>query len=274
MKVDLHTHTINSDGIQTPTELLEAAKEVGVDVIAVTDHDTTAGLDEAEEAAAQLGMRLIPGIELSVYGVGREVHVLGFFFDRTSDALQAFLGEQKDARVSRILRMLEQLKSVGVDIPPEDVIVEGKKGTMGRPHVARALVKHGYIKDEDEAFRKYIGRDQPGYVPRVKVTAPEGIQRLKEAGGVPVLAHPGLYERDGLMDHMLESGIMGIECYHPDHSTATAERYAAFAHDRGLVATGGSDWHGRSRNRRPGLGGVPMPDGLIEPLEGAAQGLR
>ena len=274
MRIDLHTHTVNSDGIQTPTELLEAAHELGVEVISVTDHDTTAGLDEAEEVAGRLGMRLLSGIELSVFAMGREVHVLGFLFDRHSDVLQEFLDEQKEARVGRIYKMLEKLKSIGVDIPPEDVVVEGKKGTMGRPHVARALVKHGYIQDEDEAFRKYIGRDQPGYVPRVKVSAPEGIRRLKEAGGVPVLAHPGLYQEEGLLEHMLDSGILGIECYHPDHKNTTAERYATLAREKGLVITGGSDWHGRDRNRRPGLGRVPIPDGLIEPLEAAAAALQ
>ncbi len=273
MKIDRHTHTINSDGIQTPTELLEQAHAAGVEAIAVTDHDTTAGLEESEQVAERLGMRLVPGIELSVFGLGREVHVLGFFFDRHSSALQSFLEEQKEARVGRIYRMLEQLKSVGVDIPPEDVIVEGKKGTMGRPHVARALVKHGYIKEEDEAFRKYIGRDQPGYVPRVKVSAPEGIGKLKAAGGVSVLAHPGLYEQEGMLDHMLESGILGIECYHPDHRTRTAERYAGICQEKGLVRSGGSDWHGKARSRRPGLGEVPMPDDLLGPIEAASRAL-
>ncbi|MCZ6602778.1 MAG: PHP domain-containing protein [Planctomycetota bacterium] len=270
MKIDLHTHTTCSDGIQTPTELMTEAKEVGLDIIAVTDHDTTAGLDEAAEAAEQLGLRLIPGIELSVYAMEREVHVLAFFLDRTSPALQEFLQEQKEARVARIYKMLEKLKSIGVDIPPEDVIVEGKKGTLGRPHVARALVKHGYIKEEDEAFRKYIGRDQPGHVPRVKVSPSEGIARMKEAGAIPVLAHPGLYGREGLVDLMIVSGVMGIEAYHPDHSEGVARRFANLAADKGLLVTGGSDYHGRPRGKRFGLGAVPVPESILGPLEAAA----
>ena len=270
MRIDLHTHTTCSDGILTPTELIQEAKEAGLDVIAVTDHDTTAGLDEASEVCERLGLRLIPGIELSVFAMDREVHVLGFFLDRASQALQSFLDEQREARVGRIYKMLEKLKAIGVDIPPDDVVVEGKKGTLGRPHVARALVKHGYIKEEDQAFHKYIGRDQPGYVPRVKVSAPEGIQKLREAGAVPVLAHPGLYGKVGVVEHMLEAGIQGIEAYHPDHTDAAAGRFVELAEEKGLVVTGGSDYHGRQRGRRFGLGGIAVPESVIPNLEAAA----
>ena len=271
MQIDLHTHTTASDGIQSPTDLIREAKEVGLDVIAVTDHDTTAGLDEAAEEAERQGVRLIPGIELSVFALGREVHVLGYFLDRSSSALQEFLGEQKTARVKRIYTMLEKLKAIGIDIPPEEVVEEGKAGTMGRPHVARALVRHGVIRDEEEAFRKYIGRDQPGYVPRVKVSAPEGIQKLRAAGGVPVLAHPALYGRDGIVSHMIEAGILGIEAYHPDHTASASRSYLGLARAKGLLVTGGSDYHGKPRGRRAGLGGLSVPDSVLEPLEAAAR---
>lgn len=269
MRIDLHTHTSASDGLLSPTELVRQAKEVGLDVIAVTDHDTVEGLDEAEGEASRLGLRLIPGIELSVFGLGREIHLLGYFLDRTSVTLLDFLQEQKESRVRRIFTMLEKLKGMGVVIPPEEVIQVGKKGTMGRPHVARALVRHGHIQAEEHAFQKYIGQDQPAYVPRVKVSAPEGVRMVKEAGGVPVIAHPGLYAKDGVLEHMVEAGVVGIEAYHPDHTDAAAQRFEEQAKERGMLVTGGSDYHGRSRGRRFGLGATWVPESVLDPLEAA-----
>jgi predicted metal-dependent phosphoesterase TrpH len=272
MRIDLHTHTSCSDGVLTPTELLGQAKEARLDVLGLTDHDTMAGLDEAEAEAERHGIRLIPGIELSVYAMEREVHILGYFIDRAYGPFQEFIEEQREARIRRIHRMLDKLRTIGVDIAPEDVIEEGKQGTTGRPHVARAMVRHGYIENEDAAFHGYIGRDQPGYVPRVKVSAAEGVRRLEEAGAVPVLAHPGLYGREGLIDHMIESGIRGIEAYHPDHSDAAARRYVQLAEEKGLLVTGGSDYHGKQRGRRFNLGYITIPESLLERLEAAARG--
>lgn len=269
MKIDLHTHTVHSDGFDTPEELMREAEALGIGVIAVTDHDTMAGLEDAEKEAAGRGIRFIPGIELSVYAEGREVHILGYFVDPEHPVLKGFVEEQRQSRVNRIYEMLEKLGSIGVHIPPEDVIVEGKKGTMGRPHVARALVKHGYIAEEDQAFRKYIGRDQPGYVPRKKAGAEEGIRRLRESGAIPVLAHPGLYARDGLIEKMIDAGVMGIEAYHPDHSGSNSRSYLRLAEERGLLVTGGSDHHGK-KSKYSALGTVSVPESVLEPLEAAA----
>ena len=243
--VDLHSHTTASDGTLTPRELVREAARRGVRVLAVTDHDSTEGLAEAlDEAARCRPLEIVPGIEINCDVDGGEIHILGYSMDYEIPWFQAFCREQREERRARVHRMAERLAALGMPIDPAEVFALVREGSAGRPHVAQVMVRRGYVKSVREAFDRYLGAGKPGHVPRKKLSPENAVRLLRRAGGVPVLAHPGLAARDERIPALVAAGLMGIECYYNEHSAAQTGAYVQMCRDRGLVATGGSDFHG------------------------------
>ncbi|HEU5322159.1 MAG TPA: PHP domain-containing protein, partial [Methylomirabilota bacterium] len=220
--VDLHSHTTASDGTLRPRELVRVAARRGVRVLGVTDHDSTEGLAEAlEEAAALRPLEIVPGIEINCDVEGGEIHILGYGMDYEAPWFQDFCREQRAERRERVHRMAERLASLGMPIDPEAVFALVQEGSAGRPHVAQVMVDRGYVKSVREAFDRFLGAGKPGHVPRKKLTPEDAVRLLRRAGGAPVFAHPGLAGRDDLVPALVTAGLMGIECYYPEHSAAT-----------------------------------------------------
>ncbi|MCE5322605.1 PHP domain-containing protein [bacterium] len=261
---DLHTHTTSSDGCHTPTQVVEAAAKAGLTAVAITDHDTVAGIDEALEAGKHNWIEVIPGIEIStIYHDKVEVHILGYFIDHKSPSLIEKLDVLKNARYDRARQMVEKLNAVGVHISFDRVLELAQHGAVGRPHVAKAICEVGAASSMDSAFGRFLQEGGPGYVPRYKVTPLEAMEIISEAGGVSCAAHVAKLRRDEIIVELVGSGLRAIEVNHPDHSSAGRKFYKRFAQSRGLIATGGSDAHGFAGNIRPGVGDVTVPYGVV-----------
>ncbi len=245
-RADLHTHTTASDGRLSPTELVKLASEIGLPVIAITDHDTVAGLPEGIEAGKKFGVEVIPGIELSTEDNGNDIHMLGYFIDYTNREFIEMLQHFQQIRLERAKKIIEKLEKLGVHITIEEVIqIAGNAASIGRPHIAQAILNNGYVSDFQEAFDKYIGADAPAYVPKYKLPTVEGTQFLYKAGGVPVIAHPGLSTTPDYVEYLARNGhIMGIEVWHPEHTPEQISIYYRLAEKYRLLKTGGSDFHG------------------------------
>ena len=243
--LDLHSHTTFSDGTLTPTALVAAAIAAGVKALAITDHDTLAGWDEAVEAAQKPSgseLEVVPGVELSTVENGRSLHILGFYPNR--NLLEPPLQERIEGRRRRAQQMAEKLAELGYPIE-----LPAMPGNMapGRPHLATALVNAGHAATKREAFDRWLGDHGPAYVQYEKFSAAEGIQLLRDCGAVPVWAHPYLFKGstvDALMPQLVEAGLMGVEVYHPHHSPSDVRRLEEYCHRYGLLMTGGSDYHG------------------------------
>ncbi len=258
--IDLHLHTTASDGNLRPADLVDAAHAAGLTVISITDHDTTAGLDEARAAARARGIELVPGIEISAVADGRDLHVLGYFIDPASVALRALLERQQLDRIRRVAVMAERLAGIGCPIDAEAVLVDARRGrSVGRPQIALALVAAGHVRTRDEAFTRYLEHDRPAYVPRVGTPAEDVVQIIHEAGGTASLAHPGVSRRDHLIPALANAGLDALEARHSDHDAAAEAHYRSLARAHGLLVTGGSDFHGNAGHRAPGLGVVTLP---------------
>jgi predicted metal-dependent phosphoesterase TrpH len=247
--IDLHTHSDESDGTFTPSEVARRAAELGLDVVALTDHDTTAGLEEAGEAAREVGVELVPGVEFSAEHEGTSIHVLCYWMDVSNEELQTELQRLRDDRFRRGEMMIEKLQALGFDISFERVRRIASGGNIVRPHVAQAMVEAGIVADEAEAFDRYIGDGGPAHVPKHALDPLDSVDLIGRAGGVCVLAHPGMWGDqtsvpDDLIAAMVERGMVGLEVDHTDHTPEQRSTYRAMAERLGLVATGGSDCHG------------------------------
>lgn len=274
-RVDLHCHTTASDGGLSPTELVARAASLGIEVLAITDHDTTQGLAEAYEAALRHQITLVPGVEISTICGREEIHLLGFFVDPENPELQSLLSRTRDARKERAFRMLERLSNLGLPLEWQRVLELSGGGSIGRPHVAATMLEAGYVRSFDEAFTLWIGRGCPAYVERYKLTPEEAIELVRQSGGVAVLAHPYIYDRNqelkkGLdLKHWLprlrEAGLCGIEAYYANYPRRTSRKLLNLAIRHGLLVTGGSDFHGGPLGT--GLGGVAVPWAVWEGLE-------
>jgi predicted metal-dependent phosphoesterase TrpH len=268
--VDLHTHTIASDGTLRPRELVAEAAKRGVRVLAVTDHDSTEGLAEAiEEARRHPPLTIVPGIEINCDVEGAEIHILGYCMDYEATWFQEFCRAQREERRARVYRMAERLAALGMPIDVERVFALVQEGSAGRPHVARVMVERGYVKTVREAFDKYLAADKPAHVPRKKLTPEDAVRLLRRAGGVPVFAHPGLSDRDELVPALVAAGLMGIECYYSEHSATQRGAYVDLCRRYDLVATGGSDFHGPSV-RAAVLGNPTVPLAVWDALQAKA----
>lgn len=241
--VDLHLHTTASDGRLTPQEVLQCAEEQGLEYIAITDHDTVEGYLEVAGLTGRK-VKVIAGVEFSTDLPEHEVHILGYGIDANDRKLAAYFSLLREARQKRIMKMVEKLQDLGFFLEYEDVVkTAGDAVCIGRPHVARTLVEKGYFKLSEEAFISLIGKKKPAYVPHYKLTPQEVIALIKNAGGIPVLAHPGLVGCDAIVESLIEDGIAGMEVFHPRHSEEETKRYLAMAEAKGLIISGGSDFH-------------------------------
>jgi predicted metal-dependent phosphoesterase TrpH len=268
---DLHSHTTASDGALSPRELVKLAARHGVRVLAVTDHDSVSGLPEAIDEAGKHGIEIVPGLEINCDVTGAEIHVLGYCVDWRAEWFEAFLAEQRAERTARVHRMVERLGELGLPLTAEEVFAICKEGSPGRPHVAQAMVKRGYVKSVREAFDRYLRTNGPANVPRRRLTPVEAVQVIRRARGVPVLAHPGLANRDELIPELVEAGLAGIETFYPEHSAGQIEAYRALCRARGLVATGGSDYHGPHTGRASTLGTPHVPLEVWHALKARAE---
>lgn len=259
--IDLHTHTTASDGSLTPEALLDAARIAGLRVLSITDHDTTAGFEAVVDAAVRAGLELVPGIEISAVADGRDVHVLGYFIDPSSSRLRTFLERQRSDRIRRMEEMTQRLAALGCPISADAMLATAASGrSVGRPQIAAALVDAGYVRTRDEAFERFLEHGGPAYVPRRGAPPEEVVAIVHAAGGLASLAHPGVTKRDDRIDALAAAGLDALEARHSDHDVATEQRYRDLARDRGLLVTGGSDFHGEGGHRAPRLGVVSIPD--------------
>ena len=272
-RIDLHMHSNASDGSFTPEEVARMAAGNGVQVFSLTDHDTLDGLPAAAACASRDGIRLIAGVELSVSEEGMDVHLLAYGFDEADPALDAAVRRYREGRRERARKILSRLKGLGIRISLEEVEGIASGGALGRPHVAEALLRGGFVESFNEAFQRYLGHHAPAYVPKPRVTLEEASTIVREAGGVTILAHPGTLNRDHLIPAWARRGLDGIEVWHSKHDAAAVDRYRGYAHLHGLLMTGGSDYHGE---RTPGvvIGCVPVPDEIMPPLDAALKARR
>ncbi len=282
-QVDLHTHTTASDGSLTPTQLIQRGARLGLKVMAITDHDTVAGVAEGQAAGAAVGVEVIPGVEINTDVPHAEVHVLGYFVDPNHAELNEKLALIREGRIGRAKRMAEVLTSMGAPVDFQRILEIAGEGSVGRPHVAQALLEAGHVTSYAEAFTKYIGRNSPAYVERMKFTPAEACSLIRRAGGLPVLAHPVFFDKYGmikarfdesaLLPEMLAHGLTGIEVYYTGYDAVTIEQLLILARKHDLLVTGGTDFHG-IRPGEPDLGGVYVPMKVVRRLkERAAQGL-
>ena len=265
---DLHLHSYHSDGTFPPQEIVVRAARCHLSPIALTDHDTVAGIPEALQSALEGGVEIIPGVELSVDEGDHQVHILGYFIRWEDPALQGILHLLGQRRWERLQEMLRRLLRMGISLSPEEVVRVAGKGTVGRLHVARALLLRGEVGSLEEAFERYLGVGRPAYVPQVGFTIRDAIGAIRNAGGVSVLAHPG---RDGLdlLHPLLQAGLQGIEVFHPSHTSQEILLLTRLAATHGLLITGGSDCHGLARGEIL-MGQVRLPLTYVEQLREAA----
>ncbi|MFC2015678.1 PHP domain-containing protein [Chloroflexota bacterium] len=275
-RIDLHSHTTASDGRLTPTELVAHADSVGLKVLAITDHDTTEGLAPAQAEAKKRDIVLVPGVEISSVSGREEIHLLGYFIDVGNKDLQELLSRTRAARRERAQKMLVRLANLGMSIEWDRVVEHsGGGGSIGRPHVAATLLEAGHVSSWDEAFSLWIGRDGPAYVERYKLLPEEAIQLIRGSGGLPVLAHPYSFSRTGerragldlkrWLPRLRDAGLAGIEVYYPFYPRHACRQLLAMATEHGLLATGGSDYHGGMLGKS--LGCVAVPWAVWEGLE-------
>lgn len=271
-RVDLHMHSTASDGSQTPVEVVAAALAAGVHAIALTDHDTVAGVPLAREAAAGTALRVIAGVELSAYQGDEETHLLGLHLadiaaiDR---ALEAF----RDARRDRGAQMVERLNAIGVKITFQDVLDAAGSGAIGRPHVAKALVENGWARDNRDAFDRYLGAGRPAYLDKRRLSLRDAIAMVHECGGIAVLAHPGGEGTLTRLTALKEMGLDGVEVLHPSHSGEDRKRLLAVAEHLDLVPSGGSDSHGATSGPRV-IGAMAVPLEWLERQDARVESRR
>jgi hypothetical protein len=265
-RVDLHIHSTASDGRFSPVEIVAKAAGLGLTVIALTDHDTTDGIPSARAAADDFpGLRVIPGVELSADFAQGEVHILGYFIDDTHQELRAGLEAMRNSRSERAREMIVKLDNLGVHIEWPRVQEIAGSGSVGRPHLALAMLEKGYVGSFREAFTNYIGRGAPAYAERRKVTPVEAVELILRAGGLPVLAHP-LFINDwqGMVVELKGAGLVGIEAYYDGYTAQEIDSLRVMADKHDLITTGGSDFHGIDAGIETALGGVDVPMEVVE----------
>lgn len=248
-QADLHSHTSASDGTQTPAANVRLAKEVGLAALAITDHDTVSGVAEAMAEGVRLGIEVVPGVEISTVAEGQDIHVLGYYIDIEDETFLGRLSQLRKTRDQRNEMIIERLHKLGMDITMEEVIdwaSESKQedDSIGRPHIAQALMHKGYVGSVNEAFERWLGKNGAAYVHLPRIQPGTAIQWIHEAGGTAVLAHPGLYDNDELVIKLIKEGLDGIEAYHSEHSPEAELKYRKIADQYGLFVTAGSDFHG------------------------------
>ncbi|MBY6035919.1 PHP domain-containing protein [Fictibacillus nanhaiensis] len=270
-QVDLHTHTTASDGTFSPSENIQRAIAKGLNGIAITDHDTIDGIEEALfEANKHEGFECVPGIEISTLYNGQDIHVLGFYIDYKNQAFLSKLKELASVRNKRNKMILQKLNELGIHIHESEL--EDKRhgeGNVGRGHIAEILMEKGVVNSLPEAFDKYLGKGKAAFAITERISPIEAIQIIRDANGVPVLAHPGIYDADELIPELCENGLVGLECCHPDHTIEQVTHYKKLAEDYSLIKTAGSDFHGFRNGEvfHGDLGSCSVPINVLEKLK-------
>lgn len=266
-EVDLHCHTTASDGLLKPSEIVERAYNKGLKAIGITDHDTIDGWQDAENSADRLPIQIIKGIEINTDWQQREIHILGYLMDQNSFSFNSRIKDLQQKRILRVKEILNKLELLSIDITFDEVRGYAKGNSIGRPHVAQAIIDRGYVGDFREAFDRYLRVGAPAYVPRYKLTPAEAIGMIREANGVAVLAHPGVQKIEKEIKGWVEHGLQGIEVYHPDHSLEDSARYHIMTQKLGLISTGGSDFHGKRIKSGIDIGDWGVDLEIIDQLE-------
>ncbi|MBN2248283.1 MAG: PHP domain-containing protein [Coriobacteriia bacterium] len=267
---DLHLHSTFSDGLFTPEQLVARAVELHLPAIAIADHDSVGGVEPALRAAEATGLLVVPAVELSAEAGERTVHLLGYHIDHTDGSLLGHLAELRDHRRARARRIVRSLSAAGIELDLAGTSSAGDEAAIGRAHIARALVQAGFARDMADAFERFVGDHAPHFVAKSLVTPERAIEWITQAGGVAVLAHPGLSRVDDLIPSLIGAGLAGIEACHASHDPLTAERYRTLAAGLGLIVTGGSDYHGSQREGGD-MGCAWAPEGSLEALLTAAR---
>ena len=270
---DLHVHTFYSDSTFSPEEVVACARDKALAAIAICDHDSVDGIDPCIKIGREMGVEIIPGIELTVEEADAELHILGYFMDYKAEWFGKKLREIQKARIERVHKMVAKLNDMGIDLKAEDVFALAGKGTIGRLHIAKAILNTGKVRTFKDVFEKYIGLKKPCYVANIRFTPKEAIEALLKIGGVPVLAHPNVTDVDGYIPELVGYGLRGIEVYHTDHKPAVTKHYEALAKEEGLLMTGGSDCHGLGKGKIL-LGGVRVPYSIVERLREESERIR
>ena len=260
-KIDLHAHTNASDGKYSPAELVKLAAQNGLGLLAITDHDTISGIAPALEAARAFPyLKIVPGVEISSHAPGSEVHVLGYFIDIGNSELLIQLAALGDSRQDRARAIVEKLRGLGLDISLERVQEIAGDGSIGRPHIAQALMEKGYVSSFQEVFTKYIGQGGPAYVERAKLTPDEAVELILKNGGQPVLAHPStINDAEAVVARLAGRGLVGVEAYYKDYTDEQRRDMVSLAYRYKLLATGGSDFHGIDEATEVMLGDAGVP---------------
>jgi predicted metal-dependent phosphoesterase TrpH len=265
MFADLHLHTHFSDGTYSPEELVTEARRHGLSALALTDHDTIEGCARTARACEAAGIEFIPGTELTAEHHGQELHILGYYIDIGNPRFLLEIARFQTVRQNRVREIVGRLNQMNVPLEAEAVFSLAKCHAPGRPHVARALVEAGLCGTIDEAFERFLKKNRPAWVPKFKISAHDCVELIHNAGGLAVLAHPGLNRSDEIIPQIVESGLDGLECFHTKHSTNTSERYLAMAERLHLLVTGGSDCHGMTKGK-PLIGSIQVPYQCVEKL--------
>ncbi len=263
-KADLHMHSTHSDGFLTVAELVRRAKETGLSTISLTDHDNAAGIEEASTLGEELGIEVIPGMELSASIGDQEVHILGYFFDYADEKLQEYLSFFRAERVKRAKRIVGKLNTLNIPLTLEAVLDKAGDGSVGRPHIASALVEEGLTGSYHEAFLKYLGFGKPAYEKKYQISPQDAIELISSAGGLSFIAHPGIAVDERLLLELIKDGVDGIEVIHPSHSPELVAYYRGIATEYFLLTSGGSDFHGGKRNDHEALGKYYVTEKQIE----------
>jgi len=268
VRTELHCHTTASDGRHAPAQVVRLAHQRGVTLLAITDHDTLAGNEEAVLAGQALHVRVIRGVEISALSPGGEVHVLGYGVQPRDPHVQAEFDGLRGVREARARAILDKLASLGIHIPFERVRLLAGDAVIGRPHVARAMVEAGIVATQNEAFDLYLAEGKPAFVAHLGLTPVQAVRLIHAAGGLAVLAHPGLYLGDALalIDELVEAGLDGLEVFYPLHTPEQVEAFARLARARNLLLTGGSDFHSLEGEGAAPLGSVSLPESAITAL--------
>jgi 3',5'-nucleoside bisphosphate phosphatase len=267
--VDLHVHSTESDGALTPEQLASHAAGLGMRAIALADHDSVAGVERCVEASAALGITCVPALELSALDGDTHVHILGYFVDVGNPVLLATLADFRVVRLERVMAMVRALRGAGFDVDTAPLERQAAEASLGRLHLARALVAAGHATNTADAFARLIGNGRPFHIEGARPTPDEALALVRTAGGLPVIAHPALSRVEHLIEPLASRGLVGVEVYHGEHTREQRTRLAALTSRLGLLATGGSDYHG-PEGPSAGMGSSEMPPGILEALVAAA----
>jgi predicted metal-dependent phosphoesterase TrpH len=265
--VDLHSHTSASDGLYAPSSLLQRAVDQGVNILAITDHDTVDAIPLALEHAKTLPLKLIQGIEITCYVGPTEIHVLGLGLHHDAPGFREWLSTLCEVRRDRLVKMAAVLKTHGIELDLSKVLTPGRIGSVGRPHIARLLIEGGHARNMDDAFNKWLSPGRPAFVDRMRLPAEEAIRWIHDAGGIAVQAHPGQMGRDEDIPKLIAMGLDGLEVFHPDHNYVMKSRYARMTDELGLIATGGSDFHSNEEHHGAALGARGTPQNHWDEIE-------